>query len=48
MAKKHSDKYETVKKYYTMGMWDEQRVRNAVAKGWITEDEFEEITGKPF
>jgi uncharacterized XkdX family phage protein len=48
MAKKHSDKYETVKKYYTMGMWDKQRVRNAVTKGWITEEEFTEITGEPY
>ena len=54
MAKKHSDKFEMVKKYYNAIMpngeraWNEQRVRNAVSKGWITEDEFEEITGKPF
>lgn len=40
-----SAKYSTVKKYWSMGMWDESRVRNAVVKGWITAEEFEEITG---
>ena len=46
--KKHSPKFETVKKYYTMGMWDIERVRNAVVKGWITEEEFTEITGEQY
>lgn len=41
----HSEKYETVKKYYKMKMWDERKVRLAVEKGWITRSEFEEITG---
>ena len=54
MAKKHSDKFEMVKKYYNTIMpngeraWNEQRVRNAVVKGWITEEEFTEITGIPY
>ena len=43
-----SDKYELVKRYYDEGLWDEQKVRRAVVKGWITEDEFTLITGKPY
>lgn len=44
----HSMNYDKVKQYYDMTMWDEERVWNAVAKNWITEEEFEEITGKPY
>lgn len=40
-----SEKYETVKKYYKSKMWTEAQVRNAVAKKWITPQEFQEITG---
>ncbi len=42
----HSSKYEKVRKYYRDGLWTLDRVRNAVAKGWITAEEFEEITGE--
>ena len=38
--------YEKVKKYYEMGVWSEQRVREAVAKNVITAEQFKEITGK--
>lgn len=41
----HSKYFEKVKKYYDEGFWNDIRVRNAVLKGWITEEEFEEITG---
>ena len=44
----HSKQYEKVKKYYDDGMWTIARVRNAVVKGWITEDEFVEITGENY
>lgn len=44
----HSPKYALVKKYYDGGLWSVTAVRNAVAKGWITADEFEEITGAPY
>ena len=43
-----SAKFETVKKYYDMGMWTEAKVKNAVVKGWITADEFKLITGKAY
>ena len=43
-----SEKYETVKRYWNLGLWNEQKVRNAVAKGWITSAEFKVITGKNY
>ena len=42
----HSKNYGKVKRYYNLGMWNEVRVRNAVKKNWITEEEFKEITDK--
>lgn len=44
---KHSPKYEMVKKFYKVyKVWSLDRVRDAVEKGWITEDEFKELTGE--
>ena len=43
-----SEKYELVKKYYDNRLWDETKVRNAVAKGWITAAEFQMITSHPY
>ena len=40
-----SEKFTTVKRNYDLGMWDEAKVRKAVAKNWITVDEFKLITG---
>lgn len=39
-------KYEKVKNYYNKGLWSEERVRNAVAKSWITQEEADEILKK--
>lgn len=44
----HSAKYEKVKDYYDRNLWDVTRMSNAVTKGWITETEYEEITGSPY
>ncbi|WP_289782858.1 XkdX family protein [uncultured Phocaeicola sp.] len=44
----HSNKYDTVKRYYSLKLWNDTKVRNAVVKGWITEAEFAEITGKAY
>lgn len=44
----HSEKYETVRRYYKMKIWDERRVKDAVKMGWITAEEFAEITGKSY
>ena len=41
-------KFEKVKKYFDNGLWDIRRVKNAVEKGWITAEEFEEITHAPY
>lgn len=43
-----SPKYNLVKRYYSLGLWNIARVRNAVIKGWITPAEFTEITGEDY
>ena len=40
-----SPKFDKVKDYYDQKLWTKARVKNAVVKGWITEDEYETITG---
>jgi len=43
-----SPKYDLVRHYYDTGMWNEARVRNAVKKGWITQEECDWILyGEP-
>ncbi len=44
----HSKNYEKVRDYYNGGFWSEARAKNAVAKGWITADEYAEITGRAY
>lgn len=44
----HSDNFEKVKRFYTLKVWNETRVRNAIKMGWITEEEFTEITGNDY
>ena len=44
----HSKNYDKVKGFYNRKLWDLTRVRNAVVKGWITEEEFAEITGAAY
>ena len=41
----HSKKFDSIKMYYETGRWTLTMVQNAVKKGWITEDEYTEITG---
>lgn len=43
-----SKMYEKIKEYYNAGLWSEERVRNMVIKGVITEEEFYDITGEFF
>lgn len=43
-----SRNYETVKKWYSLGLWDETRVRDAVFKNWISTEEFSEIVNKDY
>lgn len=40
--------YEKIKAWYELGVWNEERVRNAVIKGKITADEYTQITGKAY
>lgn len=44
--------YEKVKGYYDAGLWDKARVYDAVSNPaqnpWITEAEYEEITGEVY
>ena len=44
----HSPKYDRVLYYYQKGLWNDEMVRNAVVKGWITEAEYETITNEPY
>lgn len=43
----HSERFEKVLGYYKHYLWNLTQVRNAVGK-WITEEEYQEITGKTF
>ena len=43
-----SKMYEKVKKYYDTALWSEERVRNMVIKGIITEKEYKDIVGKEY
>ena len=44
----HSKKFNLVRTYYKGGFWSKRQVENAVKKGWITSDEYEEITGEAY
>lgn len=44
----HSKRYDLVKGYYDAGEWKIKAVRNAVKRGWITAEEFYEITGEVY
>lgn len=48
----HSEHFEEVKYFYNKKVWNIKRVRNAVtnpkSNPWITEEEFEEITGETY
>ena len=39
---------EKIKEYYNTGLWSEERVRNMVVKGIITEEEYKAIIGKEY
>ena len=43
-----SPKFNTVKRYYQLGLWSIEKVRNAVVKNWITAEEFTIITGEDY
>ncbi len=43
-----SKNYDKIKWYYDQKFWSEKKVRDAVTKKLITEEEFKMITGKDF
>ena len=40
-----SKRYELVKGYYAKQLWTKKMLKNAVIKGWITQDEYDGIVG---
>lgn len=40
-----SKRYELVKGYYDKRLWTRKMLKNAVIKGWITQDEYDGIVG---
>ena len=49
----HSKNFDKVKYYYNLivngeRVWGKDRIRNAVVKGMITTEEYEEIVGEPY
>lgn len=44
----HSDWFDRIKDYYDTKRWNLAMVKNAVKKGKITEEEYEEITGRKY
>lgn len=45
MSLSNSPRYELLKKYYDMGIYNDENMKLFVACGWITSDEYKEITG---
>lgn len=41
-------KHQIVKNHFDNGEWQLCHVWDAVLKGWITQSEYEEITGSPY
>lgn len=48
MEKKYSSMFNTVSTNYKNGLWGSSLVKMAVKKGYITKEEFVEITGKEY
>ena len=46
--RERSEKFELVREYYDSGRWKKKAVRNAVSRGWITAEEYAEITGEAY
>lgn len=43
-----SKNFEKIKGYYEDGLWNKARVKNMVAKGNITKEEYKEIVGEDY
>lgn len=44
----HSKLFDKIKSWYEAGKWPRSYVYNVVAKGTITPEEYEEITGEAY
>lgn len=44
----HSKWFEKIRLWYTKNLWTKEMVANAVAKGIITSEEYQEIVGEPY
>lgn len=40
--------FNRIKRLYDQGKLDKNGVKNAVLRGWITEDQYKEITGEVY
>lgn len=40
--------YISVKRYYDMGKYSDEQVKVFVKAGWITEEQYKEITGEEY
>lgn len=40
--------FEKIKKWYNMGIYTKEQVKNFVRKGKITEEQYKEITGEDY
>lgn len=47
-SKKHSPRFETVKRHFDRGTWSKAFVARAVGLGHITADEYKEICGEAY
>lgn len=53
MIVNHAQKFEMVRRFYNTfyngeRLWSIEKVRNAVVKGWISAEEFSEITKEAY
>lgn len=40
--------FDKIKRWYDMGLWTKEMVKNAVKKGVITPEQYKEITGEVY
>lgn len=40
--------FKKIKKWFDQGLWTKEMVANAVVKGFLTPNQYEEITGEPY
>lgn len=45
-TKTKSERFDEVRRFYNAHLWSESRLKDAVAKSVITEEEFNRIVGK--